>query len=251
MIIYAQMLKSEEINYFNYGKIENIKFWKRLGEKPNFKNKRILDFGCGHGSLALEIASLGAEKVIGIDLSSELINFANTNLKQNFPSLKEKVEFEVVDLLNTDKFKDLDYIVTKDTFEHSLNLDKILEKFYQILKTDGKVFIGFGPLYNFYNGDHRRTEVYLPWFHLIIPEKILISRLNKKYKKNLKQIEDLGLSKYSLKDYVRIFQKSKFEITYFKTNFSDHPVASIFNLLSKIRLFKEYCTYNIYSILKK
>ena len=57
--------------------------------------------------------------------------------------------FEVIDLLKTDKFKEVDYIVTKDTFEHSSNLDKILQKFHQILKKDGMVLAGFGPLYNF------------------------------------------------------------------------------------------------------
>ena len=245
------MLKSENINYFKHGKIENIKFWKRLGLKPDFKNKKILDFGCGYGSLTLEIAASGAQKVVGVDSNIDVINFAKENLRINFPDLIDKVDFEVVDLLKTDKFKDIDYIVTKDTFEHSLNLDQILEKFHQILKKDGKAFVGFGPLYNFYNGDHGRTEAILPWFHIIIPEKILINRLNKKYKKNIEKIEDLGLSKYSFKDYIRLFKGSKFEIIYFKTNFSDHPLSIIFNLLSKIKVFEEYCTYNIYSILKK
>ena len=244
-------MKLHDIDYFKYGKIENKKFWKRLGSKPDFKNKKVLDFGCGHGSLTLDIAALGAQKVIGIDLEINLINFAKKNLDQNFPALKDKVEFELIDLLTTDKFKDIDYIVSKDTFEHSLHLDKILEKFHQILKKDGRIFVGFGPLYNFYNGDHGRAEAILPWFHIIIPEKILINRLNKKYKKNLKKIEDLGLSKYSFKDYIRLFRDSKFEITYFKTNFSDHPISVIFNLLSKIKILEEYFTYNIYSILKK
>ena len=244
-------MKLDDIKYFDYGKIENKKFWKRLGSKPDFKNKKVLDFGCGHGSLTLEIAALGAQKVIGIDLEINLINFAKKNLDQNFPALKDKVEFELIDLLTTDKFKDIDYIVSKDTFEHSLHLDQILEKFHQILKKDGRIFVGFGPLYNFYNGDHGRAEAILPWFHIIIPEKILINRLNKKYKKNFKKIEDLGLSKYSFKDYIRLFRDSKFEITYFKTNFSDHPISVIFNLLSKIKILEEYFTYNIYSILKK
>ena len=244
-------MKLHDLKYFEHGKIENKKFWKRLGSKPDFKNKKVLDFGCGHGSLTLDIAALGAQKVIGIDLEINLINFAKKNLDQNFPDLKDKVEFELIDLLTTDKFKDIDYIVSKDTFEHSLHLDKILEKFHQILKKDGRIFVGFGPLYNFYNGDHGRAEAILPWFHIIIPEKILINRLNKKYKKNLKKIEDLGLSKYSFKDYIRLFRDSKFEITYFKTNFSDHPISVIFNLLSKIKILEEYFTYNIYSILKK
>ena len=244
-------MKLDDIKYFDYGKIENKKFWRRLGTKPDFNNKKVLDFGCGHGSLALEIAASGAQKVVGVDSNIDVINFAKENLRINFPDLVDRVDFEVVDLLKTDKFKDIDYIVTKDTFEHSVNLDQILEKFHQILKKDGKAFVGFGPLYNFYNGDHGRTEAILPWFHIIIPEKMLINRLNKKYKKNIEKIEDLGLSKYSFKDYIRFFKGSKFEITYFKTNFSDHPLSIIFNLLSKIKVFEEYCTYNIYSILKK
>ena len=83
-------MKLHDIKYFEHGKIENKKFWKRLGSIPDFKNKKVLDFGCGHGSLTLEIAALGAQKVIGIDLEIDLINFAQENLDQNFPALKIK-----------------------------------------------------------------------------------------------------------------------------------------------------------------
>ena len=245
------MLNQKDLNYFEYGKVENIKFWKRLGGKPNLSGKTILDFGCGHGALCIDIADSGAKSVLGIDLNDNLLNFANLNLDKNFDHLKDKVFFEKKDILKKKFEKKFDLIISKDTFEHTLNLDKILEKFHQILKKDGKAFVGFGPLYNFYNGDHGRTEAYLPWFHIIIPEKILINRLNKKYKKNFFKIEDLGLSKYSFKDYIRIFEKSKFKVTYFKTNFSDHPLAFLFDLLRKVKIFEEYCTYNIYSILKK
>ena len=50
---------------------------------------------------------------------------------------------------------------------------------------------------------------------------------------------------------ISYFEFGKIEIKYYKTNFSDHPVSVIFNLLIKIKFFEEYCTYNIYSILKK
>jgi len=56
------MLEKKDIDYFNFGKIENSKFWRRLGGKPNLENKSVLDFGCGHGSLCLDIAKkLGLE----------------------------------------------------------------------------------------------------------------------------------------------------------------------------------------------
>lgn len=245
------MLEKRDLIYFKNGEKENIKFWKRLGNKPDFNNKKILDFGCGHGSLAISIANSGAKKVVGIDLNDNLINFANENLAQNFSNLKKIVCFEKIDLLKTDKFYDFDYIVSKDTFEHTLHLDKVLNKFYKILKPNGEAYIGFGPLYNFYNGDHGRAEAILPWFHLIIPEKVLIKRINKKNNSEYKNIKDLGLSKYSLREYEHFLKESNFKLSYFKTNFSDHPISLIFNFLSKFDFLKEYFTYNIYCILKK
>ena len=62
------MLDKNELKYFDYSRSENEKFWKRLGIKPNFKNKTVLDFGCGHGALSIDIGLLGAKSVIGIDL---------------------------------------------------------------------------------------------------------------------------------------------------------------------------------------
>ena len=245
------MLNSEDVKYFNYGKIENEKFWRRLGGKPNFENKSILDFGCGHGSLCIDIAKNNVSSILGIDLSEKLLNFANENLLNNFKYLKNKVSFEKKDLLKDDLNKKFDYIVTKDTFEHSQNLPEILDKFYALLNDHGKVLVGFGPLYNFYNGDHGYTQLKLPWMHVILPEKYIISRYNNKNENKIKKIQDLGLSKYSYADYVDIIKNSKFQIEYFITNQSDHPVSKIFDLLSKIDFLKEYCTYNIYCILKK
>jgi hypothetical protein len=91
----------------------------------------------------------------------------------------------------------------------------------------------------------------LPWFHLIIPEKTLIKRLNKKREKKINSIEELGLSKYSYKQYLNFFHSSQFNIDYIKVNPSNHPVAPIFNLLRRIKFLEEYFIYNIYCILKK
>jgi len=244
-------MKKHNIDYFNFGRIENKKFWKRLGGKPNFENKTVLDFGCGYGALSVEIAESGAKKVLGIDLEEEYIEFAEENLKKNFSSLSKKLEFKKLDILDQEVLSKFDYIVSKDTFEHTVKLDKILLKMHQILNINGRAFIGFGPLYNFYNGDHGRTGAMLPWFHLIIPEKTLIKRLNKKREKKINSIEELGLSKYSYKQYLNFFHSSQFNIDYIKVNSSNHPVAPIFNLLRRIKFLEEYFIYNIYCILKK
>lgn len=245
------MLNKKDLDYFEHGKIEIKKFWKRLNGKPKLQHKSILDFGCGHGALCIDLAQSGAKFINGIDLNSELVDFAKQNLDINFKSLNQKIFFEKKDLLKDNFNQKFNLIVTKDTFEHSANLPEILDKFYELLEEGGKVYAGFGPLYNAYNGDHGRTQLSFPWLHAILPETLIINRYNKKNKNKIKKIEDLGLSKYSFKEYMNIFKNSKFEIEYFRTNQSDHPVSKIFNLLSKFKILEEYFTYNIYCVLKK
>ena len=245
------MINQKDVSYFNFQSIENTKFWKRLGDKPNFKEKSVLDFGCGHGALSIEAAELGAKEVTGIDLEDEPLDFANKNLEKNYTKLKKNVEFKKLDILKEKSSKKFDIIISKDTFEHTVNLDKVLKKMYALLHVGGRAYVGFGPLYNFYNGDHGRTGMILPWMHLIVSEKLIINRINKKKNIKINRIQDLGLSKYSLQEYENILKESNFKIKLYKTNQSNHPVAKIFNLVSKIKIFKEYFTYNIYCILEK
>ena len=245
------MLNQKDLNYFKFGKVENIKFWNRLGGKPNLSGKTILDFGCGHGALCIDIADSGAKSVLGIDLSDNLLNFANLNLDKNFDYLKDKVFFKKKDILKDNFEKKFDLIVSKDTFEHTLKLPEVLKRFHDLLSENGRAYIGFGPLYNAYNGDHGRTQLNIPWLHTILPEKLIIKRYNKNNHSQIEKIEDLGLSKYSFKEYKSIFENSNFSIEYFETNKSDHPVSKIFNFFSNFKLFKEYFTYNIYCILRK
>lgn len=245
------MLDKRDLSYFENQKKENIKFWKRLGGRPALKGKTVLDFGCGLGCLSIDLMNNGAQSVTGIDLEPEYIKFAKANLDQNFSIFKQNINFEKKDLLKEKIKENFDLIVTKDTFEHAENLPEILEKFETLLKKDGKAYIGFGPLYNFYNGDHGRAQLKVPWLHVLLPNDFIIKRYNKRNKNQIKKIQDLGLSKYSLKEYQEIFKNSKFEVEFFITNQSDHPISFFFNLLSKIKFLKEYFTYNIYCILKK
>lgn len=47
------------------------RFWKRIGSKPNFKDKTVVGYGCGHGCDTLEILRAGAKKVIALDIVPE------------------------------------------------------------------------------------------------------------------------------------------------------------------------------------
>jgi len=69
--------------------IKNPIFFDRFSE-IQYEGLKILDLGCGHGALSIDLALKGAKEIVGIDLNSELISFANRNLKSNFPELTKK-----------------------------------------------------------------------------------------------------------------------------------------------------------------
>ena len=244
-------MKSKDQNYFNNEVNRTSYFWSRFGDLPDFRDKTILDFGCGHGALTLHAAKYKPKKVIGIDLEKNYIDFANENLNKNFQEHKDVVEFKLVDINKWDENEKFDIIISKETFEHVLDLRKVLESMYGLLKKNGKIYSGFGPLYNFFNGDHGRTYSILPWFHLILPQEFIINRVNKKNETKIKSIKELGLNMYSLKDYVTLFSKSSFKINMFEKNVSKNKFALIFKLLSKFKFLEEYFTFNIFVILSK
>jgi len=241
----------ESLYYFNNELNRHEYFWERLGGKPNFEGKTILDFGCGTGALCLNIAKDSPKKIIGIDIEEININFAKKNIDKNFPKYKNKIEFKLIDINQWKTDYKFDYIISNETFEHALNLDEILNSMYNLLVPKGKIMSGFGPLYNFFNGDHGRTRAIFPWFHLIFPNSFLIKRINKKQKKQITSITELDLNMYSLNDYLSIFKNSKFEIEVLKKNCSNNPLTLIFKLISKIKFLEEYVTFNIFTILYK
>ena len=245
------VLTENNIRYFNKGNSENEKFWKRFSERPNFRHSSVLDVGCGHGKLCVDIALAGADKVVGVDINSERIKFAHENVKTNYPELSNVLDFHDIMLSHLSSEPKFDYILSKDSFEHIIELDKMLEEMYKRLKKGGRVYIGFSPLYNSYYGDHKRTKALLPWFHLIIPESILIWRLNRKRMEKINSIQELGLNKYSLKNYKNILGNSQFSIISFKVNCSDNLLLKLFTLIRKIPFLKEYFSHNIYCVLEK
>ena len=246
-------INQEYLDYFNRGGVENDRFWQRMGGKPIFKDKIIVDLGCGHGSMSVYLASLGAKKVIGLDLNDELIHFAEYNLHNNFSHLSTKVEFRVQDI-NQMAESDIDFFISKDTFEHVIKLDQVLDEMKKRLKSGGMIYAGFGPLWKSPFGAHGRYEmIKVPWIHLIFNENYYIDRLNRNKPGNdlINSTYDLGLNKLTLADYLNIFNRSGLSIKYLEINRVEKMAYKIFSLPQKISILSEYFTFNVYCILQK
>lgn len=250
----AVQLNKDDVDYFfDRGIVENPRFWSRFGGRPDFTNKVVGDVGCGHGSLCVDMALLGATKVIGFDLDSERITCAQEITKTYYPQLSQTLEFRLQDLADASE-RDFDIFVSKDTFEHLIELPKVLGAMRDRLKPGGKIYIGFGPLWNSPYGDHRRTRVGFPWGHVLLNESFLIKHVNRLggyCNQKVNSIQDLGLNKFSLADYRRFFTESGLKIVFFQVNHSTRPISRLFSSLRKLPYLEEYFSHNIYCILQK
>lgn len=134
---------------------KNYKEWlekKGLGhshlEKPamysalgSVRGKIILCLGCGAGEECAHIKSLGAKKVVGVDISKSLINTA----KENFPD----IEFQVMDM---EKLKfaqsSFDLVYSSLVLHYVKDWTKVLSEVRKVLKKNGTfLFSTHNPIY--------------------------------------------------------------------------------------------------------
>tara|TARA_B100001540_G_C15744512_1_gene613879 strand:- start:106 stop:1290 length:1185 start_codon:yes stop_codon:yes gene_type:complete len=101
--------KNDSIDQAQINKINHI--IKKLNLK---KNQKVLDIGCGWGSLAIEIAKQSQCEVVGITLSENQLNYCKENAKKN--NLENQVQFKLLDYREMkEKF---DRVVSVGMFEH-------------------------------------------------------------------------------------------------------------------------------------
>jgi SAM-dependent methyltransferase len=236
-------------DYFQRGQAENARFWQRHGGMPRLEGASVLDIGCGHGSLCIDMALAGARRVVGLDVDQHRIHFARNNLQAHFPALQERVCFREVDLSDFPE-EQFDVMVSKDTFEHLLDVPGTLYAARERLRPGGRLYVAAGPLYNSPYGDHGRTRALLPWGHLFIPERLLLARLRRSGSP-ANSVYELGLNKLSLGDYRRMFQQSGLRVVRFRVNESDRMISRLFSQLRKVPLLEELCSHNLYCILER
>lgn len=250
----TQPLDPKDVEYFGRGRWENPRFWSRLGGQPDLRGKKVLDLGCGHGSLCIDMAKAGAERVVGVDLNARLIEFAQRNLELNYPDLAAKVAFYCIDIADLPE-GDFDLMTSKDTFEHVMDLPKVLTDMRERLKPGGRLYAAIGPLWNSPFGDHdtlkRLIGVNLPWAHLIVPDRWVLNATSRRLGRPLESYRDLGMNMLAFRDYERILYGSGFEVEFFRPNNSRHPIQRILSALRRIPFLTEYATANLYCILRK
>jgi len=238
------LIKREEIESFLRRRAECKRFWKRLGGAPPLAGKTVLDVGCGRGALCVEMGLAGARKVVGLDISSELVEWARQNVRLNHTDLAGVLEFVDCELSAYPRTR-FDYVVSKDTFEHVIGLDDLLKEIKLRLHPEGTVFAGFGPLWNSPFGDHGRAQLRLPWAHVVLSESAIMKRLQSRGR-DAHSLADLGLNGMSFSEYIGAFRRAGLSPVQITINAGDHPVYKLASVLRTIPPLREYFTFNLY-----
>ncbi len=185
-------------NYEGKGKIETI-FGKRIWD--DIRGKTVLDFGCGTGMEAIEMAQNGAACVIGLDVRESILKVARSHIPQGVTNC------QFVQKLDTK----VDVITSMDAFEHFRSPDQVLEQMAAMLKPQGKVIASFGPPWYHPKGGHFPL---FPWAHLIISEGSLMTWRAKYKTDGARRFEEVegGLNQMSIRKFERLVDNSPLKI---------------------------------------
>ncbi len=116
--------------------------WRRkIAKKVKKLNpKNILDIATGTGDLAISLSKVGADKIIGLDISDKMLEVGKEKIKQK--GLSNKIEMIVGDAENI-PYKDSYFDVVTVAFgvRNYENLELGLKEIYRVLKPSGSIFI--------------------------------------------------------------------------------------------------------------
>lgn len=139
------------------------KIQRIIGSKgwDELRDRTVLDFGCGTGAGAVEMARHGARRVIGLDIREEVLEVARRRA--------EECGVAGSCVFTRTAAEPVDVIVSVDAFEHFADPAAVLKTMCSLLRDDGFVLVSFGPPWYHPRGGHLFSV--FPWSHLLFTEE--------------------------------------------------------------------------------
>jgi len=241
--------------------METIKFYlKKVTTDEMFRDKTVLDIGCGAGGKTVYYASLGVSKIIGLEILDKYREEAEKIASDK--GYSDKFLFVAEDAANM-SFNDdtFDTIIMNDAMEHVDKPVDVLNECYRVLKPGGRLYLNFPP-YNHPFGAHLSDAIGIPWVHCFFSDKTLI----KVYKDLVRDLPDGGdrirfriscdengkeyfsyINKMTIKRFNKILKQSPFKVFYY----SEEPLRSYFSLFARIPVLREFFVKMVVCILEK
>ena len=166
--------------------------------------KTVIDFGCGGGSEVVELARLGASRVIGIDIREDLLQLARQ--RAHAAGLSKICHFAT----STNELAHV--VVSIDAFEHFGDPLAVLHTIDTLLYPRGEVIASFGPTWYHPRGEHLFSV--FPWAHLLLSEKALIRWRSDFKTDGATRFSEVagGLNQMTIRRFKNLIQNSPFKL---------------------------------------
>ncbi len=127
------------------------------------RGKRVLDVGTGLGGKLPFYTEEGAAFLVGVDLDKTSVHIAREYLNRlGLSGAKNIVTVTVADAVALPfRSNSFDVVISINTFEHILEVEKALWECYRILRPGGLVFLHFPPYYSPW-GPHLESWIHFP-----------------------------------------------------------------------------------------
>jgi ubiquinone/menaquinone biosynthesis C-methylase UbiE len=240
---------------------DTIKFYlDKFTTDEMFKDKEVIDFGCGAGGKSIYYASLGAKHVTGVDIVEHYEKDSKEFAKQK--GYEDRFTFKIADATKL-PFKDnsFDTAIMNDFMEHVNKPEEALKEALRVLKPNGRIYLNFPP-YSHPFGAHLSDAINMPWCHLFFSEKTCINvykdlvkdlsdgedRIKFRFSKNEKGKEYISyINKMTIKRFNKILKKLDITPYYYKMT----PFAGFVKPFAKIPGLREILNKNVVCVIQK
>jgi SAM-dependent methyltransferase len=167
------------------------------------RGRDVIDFGCGEGAEAVELAQRGAN-VLGIDLRESVLGVARRRAEEAGVSSTCRFSTRVE--------SPADIVISIDAFEHFSDPAAILRIMHDALRPGGVVLAAFGPTWYHPYGGHLFSV--FPWAHLLFSERSLIawrSRIRSDGATRFSEVEG-GLNQMTIRWFESLAEASSFKV---------------------------------------
>ena len=250
-------------------------FWRRLGYDgcPNLEGKRLLDVGPGLGGNTVAAARAGAD-VVSLEHDLEILAAARSLVSNDLDNAADKVTFVHGSIEDFSDSGGFDYILCDEVFEHLLDFPAALSAMSGLLRPDGKLVSGWGPLWHSPLGGHqlmlyavpagpfglariltlkslsagRSGRKIIPFSHRLFTRRAL--RLNGASAQGtgLATIQKAGMNGYTAREFKDMVEKSPLHILRWRENQGDHSAYRVLRVLSNLPGSRNLFTSNIYGV---